>query len=390
MEETKSFSELLNETNLMPQRFSVGEKINTTIVKITVEWIFLDLGAKSEGYLDKKELMDEEGNLTVKEGDSITAYFVSSRHGEKLFTTKLLTSKSVDDFLFKAYETQIPMEATVEKEVKGGFSVKINANVSGFCPYSQMDTKKIDDVAAYIGKKFEFIVAEYSENGRNIILSRRPLLEKIEQEKKIALKESLKKGMIVSGVVASVQKFGAFIDLGGIQALLPVSEMGWGRVEDPKLIYASGDKVEVAIINLDWENNRITLSVKENLPNPWDEFIRKYPEGSQLKGKVSNLTNFGAFITIEAGVEGLLHISKLARGKKIKHAGDVLKAGEEIEVKIEKIDRENKKISLDLAGSDKGTSAAGDEDDFRKYIAKSPKAMGTLGDMFNKKSGKKH
>ncbi|MFZ2399354.1 MAG: hypothetical protein WAW31_11925, partial [Smithella sp.] len=136
MEETKSFSELLNETNLMPQRFSVGEKINTTIVKITVEWIFLDLGAKSEGYLDKKELMDEEGNLIIKEGDSITAYFVSSRHGEKLFTTKLLTSKSVDDFLFKAYETQIPLEATVEREIKGGFSVKINANVSGFCPYS--------------------------------------------------------------------------------------------------------------------------------------------------------------------------------------------------------------------------------------------------------------
>lgn len=389
MEETKSFSELLNETNLMPQHFSVGEKINTTIVKITAEWIFLDLGAKSEGYLDKKELMDEEGNLTAKEGDSITAYFVSSRHGEKLFTTKLLTSKSVDDFLFKAYETQIPMEATVEKEIKGGFSVKINANVSGFCPYSQMDTKKIDDVAAYVGKKFEFVVAEYSENGRNIILSRRPLLEKIEQEKKSALKESLQKGMTVNGVVASVQKFGAFIDLGGIQALLPISEMGWGKVDDPKVLYSPGDKVEAVIINLDWESNRITLSAKATLPNPWDEVVRKYAEGSMLKGKVSNLTNFGAFITIEAGVEGLLHISKIARGKKIKHAGDVLKAGEEIEVKIEKIDRENKKISLELTGSDKDTSATGDEDDFRNYIAKSPKAMGTLGDMFNKKSGKK-
>ena len=385
MEETKSFSELLNETNLMPQHFSVGEKINTAIVKITSEWIFLDLGAKSEGYLDKKELMDEDGNLTAKEGDSITAYFVSSRHGEKLFTTKLLTSKSVDDFLFKAYETQIPMEATVEKEIKGGFSVRINANVSGFCPYSQMDTKKIDDVAAYVGKKFEFIVAEYSENGRNIILSRRPLLEKIEQEKKGALKESLKKGMTVSGVVASVQKFGAFVDLGGIQALLPVSEMGWSRVDDPKVLYAPGDKVEVVIINLDWENNRITLSVKESLPNPWDGFVHKYSEGSLLKGKVSSLTIFGAFIKLEDGVDGLLHISKIARGKKIKHASDVMKAGEEIEVKIEKIDRENKKISLDLAGSDKDTSAVGGEDDFRNYIAKSPKAMGTLGDLLKKK-----
>jgi small subunit ribosomal protein S1 len=386
MEETKSFSELLNETNLAPRLFSVGEKISTTIVKITSDWVFLDLGAKSEGYLDKKELMDEEGNLTAKEGDSITAYFVSSRHGEKLFTTKLLTSRSVDDFLFNAYQNQIPMEAFVEKEIKGGFSVRINANVSGFCPYSQMDTKKIDDVAAYVGKKFEFIIAEYSENGRNIILSRRPLLEKIEQEKKSALKESLKKGMTVSGVVASVQKFGAFIDLGGIQALLPVSEMGWAKVDDPKVLYSPGDKVETVVINIDWENNRITLSAKATLPNPWDGFVRKYTEGSLLKGKVSNLTNFGAFIVLEDGVEGLLHIAKLARGKKIKHAGDVIKAGEEIEVKIEKIDRENRKISLDLAGSDKDTSVAGEEEDFRNYVAKSPKTMGTLGDLLKKKN----
>jgi small subunit ribosomal protein S1 len=385
MEETKSFSELLNETNLMPQHFSVGEKINTSIVKITSEWIFLDLGAKSEGYLDKKELMDEEGNLTAKEGDSITAYFVSSRHGEKLFTTKLLTSKSVDDFLFNAYENKIPLEATVEKEIKGGFSIRINANASGFCPYSQMDMRRIDDVAAYVGKKFEFVVAEYSENGRNIILSRRPLLEKIEQEKKSALKESLQKGMSVSGVVASVQKFGAFIDLGGIQALLPVSEMGWGRVDDPKVLYSPGDKVEAVVINIDWESNRITLSAKATLPNPWDEVVRKYAEGSVLKGKVSHLTNFGAFVTIEDGVEGLLHISKIARGKKIKHAGDVLKAGEEIEIRIEKIDRENKKISLTLASDDKDHSIATEEEDFRGYLGKSPKAMGTLGDLLKKK-----
>jgi len=386
MTEEKSFSEMLDETSLKPRRFSAGEKIDTIIVKITEEWIFLDLGAKSEGYLDKKELLDENGNLTVKEGDPITAYFVSSRHGEKLFTTKLLTGKSVDDFMFKAYKNQIPVEATVEKEIKGGFSVRINQNVSGFCPYSQMDTRKIDDAAAYVGKKFEFVVAEYSEKGRNIILSRRPLLEKIEQEKKAALKNSLQQGMTVSGVVTSVQKFGAFIDLGGIQGLLPVSEMGWGRVEDPKVLYSPGDKVEAVIINLDWEANRITLSAKATLPNPWDEFVRKYPEGSVLKGKVSNLTNFGAFIKMEDGVEGLLHISKLARGKKIKHAGDAMKAGEDVEVKIEKIDRENRKISLDLTGSDKDTSAAsGNEDDFRGYIGKSPKTMGTLGDLIKKK-----
>lgn len=384
MTEEKSFSEMLDETNLKPRRFSAGERIDTIIVNITAEWIFIDLGSKSEGYIDKKELLDDNGDLTVKEGDPITAYFLSSRHGEKLFTTKLLTGKSVDDFMFKAYQSQMPLEATVEKEIKGGFSVKINQNVSGFCPYSQMDTRKIDDAASYVGKKLEFIVLEYSEKGRNIILSRRPLLQKIEQEKKAALRNSLQQGMTVSGVVTSVQKFGAFVDLGGIQGLLPVSEMGWGRVEDPKVLYSPGDKIEAVIINLDWETNRITLSAKATLPNPWDEFIRKNPEGSVLKGTVSNLTNFGAFIKMEDGVEGLLHISKLARGKKIKHAGDVMKAGEDIEVKIEKIDRENKKISLDLAGNDKEASVATDVDDFRGYIGKSPKTMGTLGDLIKK------
>jgi small subunit ribosomal protein S1 len=194
MEDTKSFAEMLEETNLAPKHFDAGEKTEATVVKISPEWIFIDLGAKSEGYLDKNEFLDEEGNLTVKEGDTITAYFLSSRHGEKLFTTKLLTSRSVDDFLLNAYKSQIPLEATVEKEIKGGFSIKISASASGFCPYSQMDTKKIDDVTAYVGKKLDFIVIEYTENGRNVILSRRPILEKIEQEKINVLKDSLKKG----------------------------------------------------------------------------------------------------------------------------------------------------------------------------------------------------
>jgi len=387
MEETKSFAELLDETSLTPRHFSVGEKIDTTIVKITSEWIFLDLGAKSEGYLDKKELIDEEGNLTAKEGDPITAYFLSSKYGEKLFTTKLLTRKSIDEYLFNAYKKQIPLEATVEKEIKGGFSVKISASANGFCPYSQMDTKKIDDVTAYIGKKFDFVVAEYSENGRNIVLSRRPLLEKLEKEKTAALKSSLQKGMTVRGLVTSVRDFGAFVDIGGIQALLPVSEMAWGKVEDTKALYSPGDTIEAIIINLDWENNRITLSFKDTLPDPWNDVLSKYREGSIYTGKVSRLTDFGAFISLEAGVDGLLHISKLASGKKIKHSRDALSADAQVEVRIEKIDQPNKRISLDLAANEKENSS-NETEDFRGYIAKAPEMMGTFGDVF-KKSGKK-
>jgi small subunit ribosomal protein S1 len=387
MEEEKSFAELLNETSLTPRRYSVGEKIDTIVVKITSEWIFLDLGAKSEGYLDKKEFLDDEGNLTVKEGDPITAYFLYSKHGEKLFTTKLLTRQSVDDYLFNAYKKNIPLEAIVEKEIKGGFEVKISANAAGFCPYSQMDTKKIDDVALYIGKKFDFMIIEYAENGRTIVLSRRPLLEKIEQEKIEALKGSLQKGMLVHGVIKAVRDFGAFVDIGGIEALLPVSEMAWGRVQDAKALYFPGDKIEAKIINLDWENKHITLSFKDTLPDPWNEIGNKYPEGSIHKGQVSSLTDFGAFVTLEAGIDGLLHISKLARGKKIKHSREVLSLDAQVEVRIEKNDQQNKRISLDLAGNEEENST-NEKEELKGYLAKAPEMMGTLGDAF-KKAGKK-
>jgi len=253
-----------------------------------------------------------------------------------------------------------------------------------------MDTRKIDNAADYVGKKFDFIVIEYGENGRKIILSRRPLLEKIEEEKKSALKNSLQKGMTVQGVVTSVRDFGAFVDIGGVQALLPVSEMTWGRVEDTRSLYKPGDTIEAVIINLDWENDRVTLSFKDTLPDPWNEVVRNYIEGSTHKGKVSRLTDFGAFITLEAGVDGLLHISKLGKGKKIKHAQDVLSKDREIDVRIEKIDRDNKRISLDLAtNSEEKNGSSEESDNYQSYMPKAPKTMGTFGDLLSKAKKKK-
>ncbi len=386
MEEDKSFAEMLDESSLKPKHFAPGEKTEAMVVKISSEWIFIDLGAKSEGYLDRKEFIDENGNLTIKEGDTITAYFLSSRHSEKLFTTKLLAKKSVDEYLVNAYTNQIPLTATVEKEVKGGFMVKISASTSGFCPFSLMDVRRIENTAEHVGKKFDFVLVEYDEKGRKIILSRRPLLEQVEKEKAEKLKASLAKGMTVSGVVTSVREFGAFVDLGGVQALLPISEMAWGRVEDIRSLYKIGDTVEAVIINLDWAEDRITLSFKDTLPDPWNLVVGKYLEGSTHKGKVSRLTDFGAFITLEGGVDGLLHISKLGKGKRIKHPRDVLSEGREIDVVIEKIDRDNKRISLNLLTEGDAKKPASDEeaDNYKDYMPKSPKTMGTFGDLLDK------
>ena len=171
--------------------------------------------------------------------------------------------------------------------------------------------------------------------------------------------------------------------------MLPVSEMAWGRVEDTKALYTPGDSIEAKIINLDWVNDRITLSVKDKLPDPWNEVVAKYLEGSIHTGKVSRLTDFGAFITLEAGVDGLLHISKLSRGKKIKHASDVLTADSQLEVQIEKIDRDNKRISLNIPGNNQDVSSDGGGDDFRSYVPPTPKTMGTFGDLMKKSKKKK-
>ena len=338
MDDTKDFAKLLEESFTKPRRFSVGDKVEAMVVKISPEWVFIDLEAKSEGYIDKREFIDEDGNLTIKEGDNVTAYFLSSRRSERLFTTKLLARKSVDEFLSNAYQNAIPLEATVEKEIKGGFSIRISASATGFCPYSQMDRRRIENAADYVGKKFDFIIIEYAENGRRIVLSRRPILEKIDQERIAGLKVSLKKGMLVHGIVTSVRDFGAFVDIGGIQALLPVSEMAWGRVEDTTSLYKPGDTLEAVIIGLDWENDRITLSFKDTLPDPWDEAIRKYPEGSVHKGKVARLTDFGAFVTLEGGIDGLLHISEFPKRIESDEMSKYLRIGSSIMTRVKDVD----------------------------------------------------
>ncbi len=202
------------------------------------------------------------------------------------------------------------------------------------------------------------------------------------------LKASLQKGIKVNGTVTAVQNFGAFVDIGGIQALLPVSEMAWGK-SDAKSLYMPGDKIEAVIINLDWENDRISLSVKDTLPDPWNGVINKYPEGSLHTGKVSRLTEFGAFVTLEDGIDGLLHISKIAHGKKIKHAREVLAEGAQVEVRVEKVDLDAKKISLDLASNAAEEAAVtAEKEEMRNFIGKAPQKMGTLGDVFKKADGK--
>jgi small subunit ribosomal protein S1 len=391
--EGESFEELFEKTQVRRDFLKPGQKIEAVIVKITKDWIFLDLGGKSEGYLDKKELTDESGNLSVKEGDSITAYFLSSKHNEKLFTTRIGAGDSARTYIEEVWRSGIPIEGVVEKEIKGGFEIKLAGDMRGFCPYSQMDLQRIENAKDYIGRRLSFRITEYGERGRNIILSARAILEEQRKKEEEARKSELHEGMIVKGTVVSIRDFGAFLDIGGLQGLLPISEIGWDRVEDINERLSIGQTLDVAITRLDWHENRISLSLKKTLSDPWNEVPAKYPEGTFHVGRVVRLTKFGAFINLGPGVDGLIHISKLGKGKRIAHPSEIVDVGQTIEVRIDAIDGDQRRISLSIpeAESQGDTSRKTEKEsgeDYREYVDKAPTSLGSFGDIMKRKLDK--
>jgi len=383
--EEQSFAELFEQSHQEPVWLKPGQKVEARIVKISPEWVFLDLGGKNEGYLDKKELLNEAGDLTFKEGDTIRAYFLSSRQSEKLFTTKIGAGDAGRIYLEDAWQSGIPVEGVVDKEVKGGFEVRIAGTIRGFCPFSQMGLARIDRPADYVGQRLQFIITEYGERGRNVILSNRIILAKEQQANREAMMQSLREGQIVKGKIISLQKFGAFVDIGGLHGLLPMSEIAWGRTENINDALKVGEEVEVAILKMDREKDRISLSLKKMLADPWEKVESEYPEGSIHSGKVVRLMNFGAFITLKPGIDGLMHISRLGAGKRINHASEVLKEGQSIEVKIEKVDKTAKRLSLVLAEHDAVKEQKEAPEDYQQYMRKTQDSFGSLGDQLKDK-----
>ncbi|MFQ6757211.1 MAG: 30S ribosomal protein S1 [Deltaproteobacteria bacterium] len=401
----KSFAEMFQETAATTkERLRPGQKIEATVVRIAREWIFLDLGAKSEGAVAKNEFTDAEGNLTVAEGDRVQVYFLSEKNNERLFTAKV-SGGAVAGHLDEACQNGIPVEGTVTGETKGGFEVRFSGSVRAFCPFSQMEMRRIENAEEYIGKKFAFRITKFGEHGKNIVVSRRALLEEERAQQKEGLQESLAVGQTVKGVITSIRDFGAFVDIGGIEGLIPVSEIAWGRIEDIHERLAVGQEVSVTVLKLDWDQDRYSFSLKDSLPNPWEEIGGMFPEGSVVTGKVVRLTEFGAFVSLAPGIDGLVHISKLGAGRRISHPREVVQVGDALEVKIDSVDSEKKRLSLSLplpakaeggeaakAGGkkDKGAGEGENRDDFRQYIAekkKDAKPMGTFADLFGKGKG---
>jgi small subunit ribosomal protein S1 len=390
--EEESFAELFERSQKGQRRLEPGEQVTVRVLKISGDWIFLDTGRKGEGVLDRKELLDADGNLTVKEGDTITAWFLSSARNEMRFTTKV-GGAAAHDQLEDAWRSGIPVEGFVEKELKGGFEVKVGGSVRAFCPYSQMGLRRADNPEAYVGRHLSFRITEYGEKGRNIILSHRQILEEEQQRQKDELRATLHPGMTVKGTVTSLREFGAFVAVGAVEGLLPISEIAWGRVADIREVLTVGQEVEVVLKQVDWERDKFSFSLRETLADPWERVAQDYPEGSFHTGRVARLAPFGAFVTVGPGVDGLIHISRLGAGKRLSHPREVLKEGESVEVKVEGVDRENRRLSLALAGP--ARVAAEEEatlETFRREAAEgSARSMGSLGDLLKAKleQGKK-
>ncbi len=322
-----------------------GEQIETTIVSVTKDYIFLDLNTKSEGILETVEFLTEDGEVTVKEGDKIKVFFVGEKKGEMHFTTKISSDKADAAMLEKAYQGKIPVEGYVEKEIKGGFEVRIG-QTRAFCPFSQMGYKQKEEPSFYIGKHLTFIIQEYKEEGRNIIVSNRAMGE-VEHLKSLeTLKETLKEGTVVNGVVTALHNYGAFVQIDGFQALLPISEIALSRVDDIQKVLKVGQTVEAKVIKTDWAHEKVSISTKALLKDPWDTVTKKYPVETKHKGTVSRVAEFGLFVSLEEGLDGLVHISEIESAKNGTNLRKLFQKGDIMNVVVQSIDVDEKRMSL--------------------------------------------
>jgi small subunit ribosomal protein S1 len=323
-----------------------GKVVKGRILKITDKEVFVDVNFKSEGIIPISEFKDIS---SYKVGDEIEVFLEQVEDSEG----QLILSKSRADFLrvwdkiYQAYEKQEIVEGKVLRRIKGGVVVDL-FGVDAFLPGSQIDLRQIPDMDSLIGKTFQFKVIKVNKLRRNIVVSRRIILEEERSHQREKILAELEKGQVREGVVKNITDFGAFIDLGGVDGLLHITDMSWGRVSHPSEIVALGDKIKVKIIDFNENKDRISLGLKQLTEHPWKGIEDKYPEGARVRGKIVSITDYGAFMELEKGIEGLIHISEMSWTQHIKHPSKLVGIGDIVEAVILKVDKENQKISLGL------------------------------------------
>jgi small subunit ribosomal protein S1 len=337
----------LFEASIKAKRIRKGQTVEGTVVAIGADVAFVNVGGKGEALIDIAELKDADGVLTVAVGDRIRALVVSTEGGLTL-SRRLARGAATDRQLEDAFHAGLPVEGKIEREVKGGYEVRLGGQ-RAFCPFSQIDIVRNTDAAQHLGRVYAFRIIEYKEGGRNLIVSRRAVLEQEQRASAVEVRRSIAVGAVLAGRVTSVRDFGAFVDLGaGVQGLLHVSEMGWSRVSDPLQVVTPGEEITVKVLRIDDATQKIALGLKQLSADPWTTVQSTYEEGQVRTGRVVRLTEFGAFVELEPGIEGLAHVSTFAPTGHSKGWARSITVGMTAAFEILSIDPEKKRIGLTL------------------------------------------
>jgi len=361
------------------KRPRTGDVIKGKVISIGQTSVFVDVGGKAEGQLDRDQVSDKEGKLLVQVGDTVEARVVGDEGGVLSLRVKIGgRGPDLRAELQQATELGIPVEGVVTEVVKGGLSVDV-AGVRGFCPASQIEGRFVEDLSVYVGQRLTFRITRYEP--RNLVLSRRALVEEERQKLAVETRKKLEVGVVLRGRVVSFKPFGAFVDIGGMEGMLHISELGHARVERPEDVLSVGQEIDVAVLKIEpgEKGERISLSLKALANDPWRDSAASFVEGSRVKGKITRLQPFGAFVEIAPGVEGLVHISELGANRRINHPKEVVEVGQEIEAVVLQVDPEKRRIGLSMAASKDGTA-----EDFAAATPNAPHRLGTFGDLLAK------
>ena len=344
----ESFAALFEES-LNRQEMRAGEVITAEVVRIDQNFVVVNAGLKSESYIPIEEFRSDRGELMAEIGDYVQVAIeqLEDGYGETRLSRDKAKRIAAWNDLDKALNDAILVKGMITGKVKGGLTVMVNG-IRAFLPGSLVDMRPVKDTTPFEGKEFEFRVIKLDRKRNNVVVSRRAVLELTAGEEREKLLENLKEGTVVKGIVKNITDYGAFVDLGGIDGLLHITDLAWRRVRHPSEVLAVGDEVEAKVLKFDAEKNRVSLGLKQLGEDPWVGISRRYPQGTRLFGKVTNLTDYGAFVEIEQGIEGLVHVSEMDWTNKNIHPTKVVQLGDEVEVMILEIDEDRRRISLGM------------------------------------------
>jgi small subunit ribosomal protein S1 len=330
------------------KRFAEGEVVSGRIISIDRDYVLVDIGYKSEGQIRIQEFKDDSGDVRAKVGEKLEVMveWWDDEEERVILSKEKAANIKVWEAIKNAYDEEGTLQGVITSRVKGGFSVDIG--VQAFLQCSQADLRPIRNLDDLVGKTFDFKILKYNRKRSNIVLSRRAILEKELEQKRAATLASIHEGKEIEGIVKNITEYGVFVDLGGLDGLLHITDISWGRVKHPSELFSIGDNITVKVLSLDLENERVSLGMKQLSEDPWTVAAQKYPVGSRVTGKVVSLTDYGAFVELQEGIEGLIHVSEMSWTRKIRHPSKVVSVGEEVQAVVLDIKPENRRISLGM------------------------------------------